>query len=53
MTLIIKELVVKSTIIDKKPSQTEEAYSQKLLKEEIIKACASKVIRHLKNKNKR
>ena len=51
MTLIIKELVVKSTIIDKK--QEQRSIDNVQLKEEIIKACTNKLIRHFKNKNKR
>lgn len=51
MTLIIKELVVRSTIIDKKLQQT--SVDDKQLKEEVIKACTNKLIRHFKNKKER
>lgn len=51
MTLIIKELVIKSTITDK-PKQRSEVDDKKM-KDEIIKACTNKLKRHFKHINER
>lgn len=53
MTLIIKELVIKSTIVDKKVEQGNKLTNERQLKEEIIKACTNKLIRHFKKQNER
>lgn len=51
MALIIKELVVKSTITDRKKEKSD--LDQQLLKEEVIKACMEKMMRQIKRKNER
>lgn len=51
MTLIIKELVIKSTIVNQK--ETVTTVNDQQLKEEVIKACMSKLKRHFKNKKER
>ncbi len=51
MALIIKELVVKSTITDRKRERNDA--DQQQLKEEIIKACVEKMMRQIKRKNER
>lgn len=50
MTLIIKELIVKSTIIDRSLKRNKEISPEE--KEEIINACLKKLKRELRYKNR-
>lgn len=51
MTLIIKELVVRSTIVS--PHREINKINEQQLKEELIKACTNRLKRHFKNKKER